>query len=381
MHEQLFEVIDTLLGEFTNLLEDICNIESPTSYKAGVDKVGEYCICFAEARGWETQRFPEKISGDTVLITMNPDAEGSPITLSAHMDTVHPVGSFGTPAVRRDDEKMYGPGVMDCKGGIAAALLAMVALEKCGFKDRPIKLFLQSDEETSSATSDKNTVKNMCECAKGSVGFINLEGSVKNTAVLARKGIIRHRYTVWGKALHSARCAYAVSAIAEAAAKILELEKMKNVDGLTCNCGVISGGTAPNTVAEKCTFTTDIRFLTEEELLEARETVKRIAETSFIEGSRCDLEEMSFRPSMPYTEQNKSFLNRINEIYEKCGLPTLTSRLCVSGSDAAYITREGIPCVDNLGTEGGNIHSVNEFIKIPSIAESAKRIASVIYYI
>ena len=27
MHEQLFEVIDTLLGEFTNLLEDICNIE------------------------------------------------------------------------------------------------------------------------------------------------------------------------------------------------------------------------------------------------------------------------------------------------------------------------------------------------------------------
>ena len=121
MHEQLFEVIDTLLGEFTNLLEDICNIVSPTSYKAGVDKVGEYCICFAEARGWETQRFPEKISGDTVLITMNPDAEGSPITLSAHMDTVHPVGSFGIPAVRRDDEKMYGAAARVCALSYAPA--------------------------------------------------------------------------------------------------------------------------------------------------------------------------------------------------------------------------------------------------------------------
>lgn len=381
MYKHLFEIIDTLSEKYTDLLEDICNIESPTSYKAGVDAVGEYCVRFAEERGWEIKRFPEKISGDTFLITMNPYANGAPVTLSAHMDTVHSVGLFGTPAVRRDNEKMYGPGVMDCKGGIAAALLAMEALEKCGFKGRPIKLFLQSDEENSSATSGKNTVKNMCECAKGSVGFINLEGCVSNTAVLARKGIIRYRYTVWGKALHSARCAYAVNAIAEAAAKILELEKMKNVDGLTCNCGVISGGTAPNTVAEQCTFTADIRFLTEEELSEVKETAKRIAETSFIEGSRCDIEEMSFRPSMPYTEENESFLTRINAIYEKCGLPTLASRFCVSGSDAAYITQMGIPCVDNLGTEGGNIHSINEFIKISSIAESAKRIASVVYYI
>ena len=381
MHTKLFQSIDSLSSKYVDLLEDICNIESPTSYKAGVDEVGNYCVRFAEKKGWQVVRFSEEVSGDAILITMNAEAKGAPFILSAHMDTVHPVGSFGTPTIRRDKENMYGPGVMDCKGGIAAALLAMEALENCGFKERPVKLFLQSDEENSSATSGKNTVKNMCDCAKGAVGFINLEGIVNNTAVLARKGIIRYKYTVWGKALHSARCAYAVNAIAEAAAKILELEKMKNVDGLTCNCGVINGGTAPNTVAEKCTFIADIRFLTEEELFEAKETVKRLAETSFIDGSRCDVEEMSFRPSMPYTEKNENFLRKINEIYEKCHMPALTSRFCVSGSDAAYITQSGIPCVDNLGTEGGNIHSVNEFIKISSIAESAKRVASVIYYI
>lgn len=31
---------------------------------------------------------------------MNPNAKGKLITLSGHMDTVHPVGSFGSPATR-----------------------------------------------------------------------------------------------------------------------------------------------------------------------------------------------------------------------------------------------------------------------------------------
>lgn len=381
MHGLLFEKINDLSEKYTNLLEDICNIESPTAFKEGVDAVGNYCERFAAERGWDVARFKEEISGDAILITMNSGAKGEPIVLSAHMDTVHKVGTFGTPCVKRDGDIMRGPGVLDCKGGIAAAFLAMEALESCGFNKRPIKLFLQSDEENSSATSGKNTVKNMCKCAEGAVGFINLEGCAKDTAVLARKGIIRYRFKVFGKALHSARCAYAVNAIAEAAAKILELEKMKNVDGLTCNCGLIEGGSAPNTVAERCTFTADIRFLTEEELETAKSTVKRLSETSFIDGSRCEVEEMSFRPSMPYTEKNQEFLDEINKIYEMCGLPILEPRLCVGGSDAAYITRCGVPCVDSLGAEGDNIHSENEFIKIDSIAASAKRIASVIYYI
>ena len=50
---------------------------------------------------------------------------------------------------------MYGPGVMDCKGGIVAAIMAMEALEKCGFTERPVQLLLQSDEENGSATSNK----------------------------------------------------------------------------------------------------------------------------------------------------------------------------------------------------------------------------------
>ncbi len=382
MHTELFSRIDSLSDKYLDILFDICNIESPTSHKAGVDAVCEYCVLLAERQGWDIKRFSHEVSGDTLLITMNPEAQGEPIVLSAHMDTVHPIGSFGEVPVRRDGENMYGPGVMDCKGGIAAALLAMNALFDMGFSKRPIKLFLQSDEENSSVTSDKKTVREMCDAAEGAVAFLNLEGYVSGSAVIIRKGIIRYRFDIHGRAIHSARCAYGVNAIAEAAAKILELEKMKSVEGITCSCNIISGGVAMNSVPELCTFFADLRFSNAEELEIARSAVRRIADsTLFVEGCSCDLTEISFRAAMPKTEKNSLLLEKINQIYERCSLPTLAPRFCVSGSDAAYITESGIPCIDCIGTEGGNIHSTREFMKLSSLAESAKRIASVALYI
>ncbi len=382
MYNKLLFEIDGLSAKYLDILEDLCNIESPTSCKTGVDKVGVFCVNIAKEHGWKVEVFPHEISGDTILITMNPESDGKPIVLSAHMDTVHPIGCFGTPAVRRDGENMYGPGVMDCKGGIAAALLAMNSLENIGFKERQVKLFLQSDEENSSTTSDKKTIEEMCSAAEGAEAFLNLEGYVANTAVIIRKGIVRYRFDVHGKAIHAARCAYGSNAIAEAAAKILELEKMKDVNGITCSCDIISGGTAVNTVPEFCSFTVDIRFANSEQLNAARAKIKSVAEKPlFVEGTTCDITELSLRIAMPKTEANVELLETVNCIYEKCGLPTLDARFCVSGSDAAYITERGIPCIDCIGTEGGNIHSTREFAKLKSLAESAGRIAAVIFYI
>ncbi|MBQ7039820.1 MAG: M20/M25/M40 family metallo-hydrolase, partial [Clostridia bacterium] len=333
----------------------------------------------ARQRSLKTEVFEQEISGNVVCITLNPDAEGVPLCVSGHIDTVHPVGLFGTPAVKRDKENMYGPGVMDCKGGVVAALMAMDALEKCGFKSRPVHLLLQSDEENGSATSKKETIKYICRKAQGSEAFLNLEGIKGNTAVLQRKGILRYRFTVHGKALHSSRCAEASNAVAEAAYKIIELEKMKDAEGLTCNCGLIQGGTTANTVAESCCFYADIRFVTSDELKKARQEVQRVANSTTVNGCSCDAEEISFRPAMPLSDKNIELLNRMNCIYKENGLPVLTARKCLSGSDAAYITECGIPCLDNLGTEGGNIHSVNEYIRLESLKESAKRIAVAIY--
>lgn len=379
--KRLFETIEESNEQYLKILETVCNIESPTTFKKGVDDVGAYLLDIAKGFGWQTEVFKQEISGDVVCITLNPEASGEPICVSGHMDTVHPVGSFGTPAVKRDEENMYGPGVMDCKGGIVAALMAMDALEKCGFNSRPVHLLLQSDEENGSATSDKKTIEYICKKAEGSIAFLNLEGFKGNTAVLQRKGILTYRFTVYGKAMHAARCAEAANAVAEAAYKIIELEKMKNPAGVTCNCGVIKGGTASNTVAEECEFYADIRFATQNEIETVREKVQEIADKSTVAGCSCKLEEVNIRPAMELTERNIKLLERMNEIYKENLLPVLIGRLCLSGSDAAYVTEHGIPCVDNLGTEGGNIHSINEYIRLNSLAESAKRIAALIYCI
>ena len=382
--QTLLKTIDALQEQYLNVLEDVCNIESPTLDKAGVDACGAYFIRMAEQRGWKVEIAPQTVSGDAVCITMNADADAAPFTASAHLDTVFPKGLFGTPAVRRDEKNIYGPGVMDCKGGAVAAFMAMDALDRCGFRKRPVQLILQSDEENSSVSSGKATVRYMVEKSQGSVAFFNLEGQEGiDAVVLARKGILRYKITVRGAAAHSSLCAEppAANAVCEAAHKIIRLEQMKDPDGLTCNCGVITGGTVPNTVAEECSFFADIRFATQEQLEQARALVKEVVEDTAVAGCSAVCEEFSFRPAMERTEKNLALLEKINAIYAESGLPQLKELRCLSGSDAAYITGAGIPCVDNLGTMGGNIHSVNEYVTQASLAESAKRIAAVAYAI
>ena len=379
MYNEIFKGIDSLENEYVAFLDKVCNIESPTSNKAGVDEVGRCFIEEAKRLGFEIEVLSQEVAGDAICITMNPDAERDPICVSGHIDTVHPVGLFGYPPVTRDEEKTYGPGVMDCKGGVVAALMAMEALAKCGFKSRPVRLLIQSDEETGSSTSGKATINYICERAKGSVAFLNLEGQTGNTAVIKRKGILRYKFEITGRAAHSSICYTGANAVCEAAHKIIKLEALKDPDGLTCNCGVINGGTTPNSVADKCTFSADIRFSTREEMEKGIKLLEEVAATSEIEGCTCTLQRISLRPAMPLCDRNIDLLKKMNEIYAECGLPILEGKSTMSGSDAAYVTECGIPCVDSIGTAGGRIHSKEEYIYTKSLAESAKRIAAVIY--
>lgn len=372
----LFNRIDEIEEKYIDFLSGVCNIESPTSYKEGVDEVGRYFAQKAKEKGWRVETHPIKNAGDVVVITMNPDVKNAPICLSAHIDTVHPIGLFGNPAVKIDKENIYGPGVMDCKGGAVTAFMAMDALSHIGFKERPVMLLLQTDEECGSSISNKETINYICERSRDAVAFLNLEG-FEGHAVLYRKGILRVKFTVHGKAGHSAKCYLYANAVCEAAHKIVELEKLKDEDGLTCNCGVIEGGTVANSVAEECTFLADIRFSSSEELLKAREIIESTTKKVYVEGCTTEWTELSFRPAMEHSEKNVALFNRINEIFSDAGLSTVPMGTATGGSDAAYTTLAGIPTIDNLGTEGGYIHSVREYAKLSSICESAKRIAAI----
>lgn len=375
--KDVFEKITQLQQEYLQFWVDIAAIESPTNHKAGVDAVGLFCINKASKYGWQVTVHREDVSGDAVCITMNPESPEKAVCFSGHMDTVHPVGSFGSDPVRVEGDYIYGPGVKDCKGGIAASFLAMAAMAECGFTARPVKLILQSDEETGSAGSQKRTVDFMAQMAQGCAAFLNTEGYICHHATLCRKGILSYRFDIIGRADHSSRCYDGISAIREAAYKIIELEKWKDKAGLTCNCGIISGGTKRNVVPENCSFCADIRFLTGEQMEYAEEFLQSLARHSFVEGSTCTLTLLNKRCAMEEKEENYALLRQMNEIYARVGLPILTPKIAPGGSDGSDMVARGIPCVDSLGVCGDFTHSIRERAQIASLEACAKRLAAV----
>ena len=378
---KLFEEIDRLNAEYVKVWEDVCNIESPTDYKKGVDEVGNYLVKMAKHRGFDVDVLEQPVSGNAICITMNQQADAAPVCFSGHIDTVHPVGSFGTPAVKKDDKNRYGPGVYDCKGGVVASMLAMEALKNCGFTSRTVKLIIQSDEETGSKGSNKKTVEFMCEKAKGAVAFLNAEVGKKDQLVLKRKGILRYQFVVRGVAVHAAKCQEGASAVTEAAHKIIELEKWKDGEGITCNCIIISGGTASNTVPDECVFQVDVRYSNTEEYNHISKEIERVCNKTFVKGCSCTVTLESERPAMVESEINYKLLDKINDIYKKVGFGEVKAAAAPGGSDAAYITECGIPCVDSAGVIGANLHSPDEYAILDSLAETAKKLAAVAFCI
>lgn len=380
--KKIFDKIDDLHARFIDVWEDVCNIESPSDDKKGVDAVGAYFSELARNNGWKIEVFEQQTAGNVVCITMNPEAENGTVTLSGHMDTVHPVGSFGYPATHRDDQNLYGPGAMDCKGGVVAGFLAMQALYECGFKERPVMMLLQSNEEIGSGLANKATIHYMCERAKDSIAFLNLEGHESffdGKACLQRKGIAGFLFTITGVETHASYCAEdGASAIAEAARKIIELEKVKNPVGLTFNCGLIKGGSASNTVPGTCEFKLDVRFSTEAEYEQAREMIRKIADTVYVPGCSCTVRQTNLRAAMTLNDKNIALLNQANLIFKQNGLSELKAGERRGGSDAADISSCGIPCIDALGVGGERPHSREEYGKLQSLAESAKRLAAII---
>lgn len=112
--EELFQTIDSLYEEYKQILLDVCNIESPTDYKEGVDRVGAYFADRAHSLGWKVEMHEESVAGNVVAITMNEIYKkiGLP-TLTAKPrgdgSDAADVSSCGTPCV--DSIGIHGSGL------------------------------------------------------------------------------------------------------------------------------------------------------------------------------------------------------------------------------------------------------------------------------
>lgn len=225
--------------------KQLCEIESVT-YREG--PVGDFLAEVLSARGWAVEKTavpqpPENANGGPRWNVYAGIGDRTPdLVFSTHMDTVPPYIPF-----REDGDFIYGRGVCDAKGIIAAQTAAAEALRGDGFG---VGLLFVSGEERDSAGAK---VANMA--AKASRFLINGEPT-DNRLALASKGALRTVFRAAGKMAHSAYPELGDSAVhklVEVLGRLLTLKLPETEDaGLsTLNIGQISGGYAPNVIADK----------------------------------------------------------------------------------------------------------------------------------
>jgi acetylornithine deacetylase len=223
---------------------ELVEIES-TTYHEGA--VGDFLAGFLAGRGWDVEKTPvpqpaeSATGGDRWNVYAGIPEVKPDLVLSTHMDTVPPHIPFG-----EDEEFMYGRGVSDAKGIIAAQCAAAEVLRGDGYR---VGLLFVSGEERDSAGA---MVAN--ESPRGSRFLINGEPTDNRLAV-ASKGALRAVFRATGKMAHSAYPELGESAVhklVELMAKLLELELpvTEDVGPSTLNIGLIQGGRAPNVIAD-----------------------------------------------------------------------------------------------------------------------------------
>ncbi len=368
-------IIKALYPKYLELLKELVEQESKTEDKEALDRVADIIESFSKKEGYSVERIPFKKAGDCLLITLNPYAILPHILFTGHMDTVHPRGSFGEKPFTVAGDRAMGPGITDMKGGIVIALMVMEALKKAGYDKRPVKLFLISDEELSEGLTGDEGRSLIIKNAEGAAAAFTMEGDTEDSVVIGRKGSIRYRVEVTGKAAHAGKeYGKGISAIKEACLKILEIEKESDPDNITYNCGIIEGGTSVNVVPEKCVFHLYNRYWKIKDLEYLRERVERIINTSFIPGTKAAFQVIGTRPPMEPTEANRKLFDHINKVSGKIGMGKRRQAMEACGSDAAYTVLGGAPSVCNMGIRGGKIHSTEEYAYPLSMMEKGELI-------
>ncbi len=376
--ENVFSYVEKNTEKYVNFLFDICTLEGTAYDKKDLDALADLITRFAVSEGFSLRRVPFDACGDFLVIEMNADSAERGAVFLAHADTVHEKGRFGVPAVRMEGERMIGPGTIDCKGGIAIALLAMAALHKTGYR-RHVKLLITTDEEVSNVLGGEREQQFFRDEVTGFPMALNCEVARTGEVTTSRKGILRYEVAVKGVGGHAGISYFETkSPVLEAAHKIIALQEGSVQGGTTYSCNVVRAGGASNVVPDVCTFSVDVRICTREQMDVADARVREICAKSFIGGTDAKVTCLGSRPPMEPCAADDALFARLAEIGKKYDLEELTGTASGGGSDSAYTQALGVPSLCGLGGCGEYCHSEREYIEIPSIARRAKLLAALL---
>ena len=108
--------------EIVQTIQQLVEIESPSDIKQAVDRLGAVLAGRFDDLGGHTRFHLSEKFGNHLQVDFPGQRRGKPVLLLGHLDTVYPIGTLATMPCRIAEGRVWGPGTLDMKSGIALAL-------------------------------------------------------------------------------------------------------------------------------------------------------------------------------------------------------------------------------------------------------------------
>jgi glutamate carboxypeptidase len=359
-------------------LERLVNIDCGSYTPEGVDEVGRFVAGFLARLGAEVETRPDPAGrlGSTIVGRIEGPQGAARLLMIGHMDTVFDPGTVAARPFRIEGQRAYGPGVSDMKAGLLGGLYALQALVAAGPLPFGVTFVANPDEEIGSPTSTPH----IRELAADVDASLVLECARANGDIVSsRKGILDARIAIEGRAAHAGvEPEKGRSAILAAADLVARLHALNGRwDGVTVNVGVISGGTRPNVVAERCSLEVDVRAVRRADLETAEAEIGTLLDELVVPDTTATLEPMARWWPMEKLEASGRLVDHAQALARRLGFE-VPDAATGGASDANTTAGMGIPSLDGLGPIGGNDHAPGEYLEVGSIVPRTTLLAALL---
>jgi glutamate carboxypeptidase len=359
-----------------SLTQQIVAAESPSDVKAAVDGCVALVAAHAKALGGRVKLHRQRQFGDVLEARFGPKSRAGrtqPVLVLGHLDTVWPSGTLKTMPCRLSEGRLFGPGTLDMKAGVAMALTALEMLSEAQLLNREIVLLLNSDEEVGSPVSRPITERLAGECSAVYV----MEPAQGLACKTARKGTGDWRIEVHGQAAHAGvDFQKGVSAILELARIVEKVSGWTDLKrGLTVSVGVAGGGTKTNVVPAEAWAEVDVRIA---RMADGPRIERKFAGLKATD-KRCTLTVTGGinRPPMERSRGTVLLYQRARSLAADLGF-TLDEASTGGASDGNFTSALGIPTLDGLGGVGEGAHAKHESIVVEHLAPRTALLAGLL---
>jgi glutamate carboxypeptidase len=349
--------------------------ESPSDTKVAVDACVAIAAETGRSLGGRIKRHRQRSYGDVLEMRFGPRKRigQKPLMLLGHLDTVWPVGTLKQMPCRIGDGRLWGPGTLDMKVGVAMALTSIEMLAEADLLNREIVLLLNSDEEVGSPVSRPITEKLASEC---SAVFV-LEPAQGLAYKTARKGTGNWRIDVRGVAAHAGvdfeKGASAIRELGRVIETVSGWTELKR--GLTVSVGVAGGGSKTNVIPAEAFAEVDVRIA---KMSDGPRIERRFASLNAADR-RCALDVTGGinRPPMERTRGTVKLFTKARALAAELGF-VLNEASTGGASDGNFTSALGIATLDGMGAVGEGAHAGHESIVLEHLAPRTALLAGML---